>query len=66
MATKFRRVAGARQLAFFTPDPTPAASACVCSPTWPRITCGHCTHCDTCLDCDACAGRGCTCECEDD
>lgn len=40
------------------------ASACECWP--PNLRgCHHCKTCDTCQDCHRCAGRGCTCACED-
>jgi hypothetical protein len=47
--------------------PTPAV--CICSRGRTTSVCGydrHCGACSRCLDCKACAGPGCTCDCEGD
>ncbi|WP_432034472.1 hypothetical protein [Streptomyces antibioticus] len=49
---------------FGSADPWEPSTGCRCWP--PELRgCQHCTTCDTCQDCGRCAGRGCTCECDD-
>ncbi|MFI0724248.1 hypothetical protein [Streptomyces sp. NPDC021224] len=49
---------------FGSPDPWEPTRDCTCRPPDLRA-CHHCRTCDTCQDCGRCAGRGCSCECED-